>query len=144
MSISIKDVTDKNIEQILNLSVNKSQSSYIESTKECIKEAKECKYYEPVGLYVDDKLVGFAMYGFFPGEGGNGRTWLDRFLIDKKYQGKGIGSRMLDTLIIHLSTKFNCEEIFLSLYEDNKNALNLYEKFGFEFNGELDINKEKV
>ena len=39
---------------------------------------------------------------------------------------------------------YNCNEIYLSLYGDNKWALHLYQKFGFQFNGELDINGEKV
>ncbi|WP_042276604.1 GNAT family N-acetyltransferase [[Clostridium] dakarense] len=144
MNIEIKKVSDKNIEDILNLKVNENQNSYIESTKECLEEADECKFYEPAGLYINGILVGFAMYGFFPREGEKGRVWLDRFLIDKKYQGKGLGRKMLDSLIKHLSNKYMCEEIFLSLYENNQGALYLYKKFGFKFNGELDVNQEKV
>lgn len=144
MNIEIKKVSENNLEEILNLKVNENQNSYIESTRECLEEAKECRFYEPAGLYIDETLVGFAMYGLFPKEGENGRVWLDRFLIDKKYQGKGLGSIMLDRLINYLSDKYKCKEIFLSLYENNKGALYLYKKFGFEFNGELDINKEKI
>lgn len=144
MNIEIKKVNDKNLENILELRINENQNSYIESTEECLKDAEECKLYEPVGLYIDGILVGFAMYGFFPREGKGGRVWLDRFLIDKKYQGEGIGSIMLDNLIKYLANKYKCNKIFLSLYENNTGALHLYKKFGFEFNGELDINGEKI
>ncbi|MGX4601150.1 GNAT family N-acetyltransferase [Faecalimicrobium sp. JNUCC 81] len=144
MDIEIKKVNDKNLEDILKLRINENQNSYIESTEECLKEADECKFYEPAGLYIDGVLVGFAMYGFFPREGEDGRVWLDRFLIDKKYQGEGLGSIMLDNLIKYLSNKYKCNKIFLSLYENNTGALHLYKKFGFEFNGELDINEEKI
>lgn len=144
MNVEIKKVNDKNLEDILKLRINENQNSYIESTEECLKEADECKFYEPAGLYIDGMLVGFAMYGFFPREGEDGRVWLDRFLIDKKYQGEGLGSIMLDNLIKYLSNKYKCNKIFLSLYENNTGALHLYKKFGFEFNGELDINEEKI
>lgn len=144
MNIEIREVTKGNLGEILKLSVSESQKLYIESIEQCLKDALECDYYKPVGLYIDNYLVGFAMYGFFPGEDGEGRVWLDRFLIDKKYQGKGYGNRMLEFLIQHLKCKYNCNKIYLSLYDDNKPALHLYKKFGFQFNGELDVNKERV
>ncbi|MGG7163476.1 GNAT family N-acetyltransferase [Clostridium ihumii] len=144
MKIDIKDVNKENLKDILELNVNESQSSYIETTRQCLNEAEECNSYRPVGLYSDGVLVGFAMYGLFKDEGKNGRVWLDRLLIDKKYQGKGLGHIMLEALINHLTQIYNCDEIFLSLYEDNKCAMHIYEKFGFKFNGELDINNEKV
>ena len=84
------------------------------------------------------------MYGFFPIDGKNDQVWLDRYLIDEHFQGKGLGNIMLEALITHLIKIYNCNEIYLSLYEDNKRALHLYQKFGFQFNGELDINGEKV
>lgn len=67
----IEVVAKENVTDILKLRINEKQKAYIETTEQCLKDAKECKYYRPVGLYYDDILVGFAMYGFFPGEGEN-------------------------------------------------------------------------
>ena len=89
-------------------------------------------------------LVGFAMYGFFPEEGINGRVWLDRFLIDSKHQGLGLGSIMLKALIQRLEQEFSCHEIYLSIIADNQAAIHLYQKFNFKFNGEVDSNNEKI
>ncbi|MFD1929091.1 GNAT family N-acetyltransferase [Sporosarcina siberiensis] len=144
MSISIHDVTKENKEDILSLSVSESQTNFIETTEQCLDDAKEYPEFKPVGLYSNKELVGFAMYGYFPEEMKNGRVWLDRFLIDAKYQGIGYGKAMLTALIQKLVQEFSCQEIYLSLYEDNQSALRLYEKFGFQFNGESDINNEKV
>lgn len=144
MSISIHDVTKENEEDILSLSVSESQTNFIETTEQCLDDAKEYPEFKPVGLYSNKELVGFAMYGYFPEEMKNGRVWLDRFLIDAKYQGIGYGKAMLTALIQKLVQEFSCQEIYLSLYEDNQSALRLYEKFGFQFNGESDINNEKV
>lgn len=144
MNISIHDVTQENVQEILNLRVGELQQSFIETTEQCLDEAKECRFYKPVGLYADDSLVGFAMYGFFPGEKENGRLWLDRFLIDSKHQGLGYGTTILQALLQKLHEEYACPSIYLSIFEDNKAALHLYEKFDFHFNGELDVNHEKI
>lgn len=144
MNIEIREVTEENLKGILSLSVNEAQKSYIESTKQCLEDALEYSCYQPAGLYRDGDLVGFAMYGLFPREGQNGRVWLDRYLIDERFQGQGLGSIMLEALITHLVKLYHCDKIYLSLYDDNQHALNLYQKFKFKFNGELDINGEKV
>ena len=144
MNTEIRAVTKENMEEILALQVDSTQTSFVESTRQCLKDAEECPYYRPAGLYKNGCLVGFAMYGLFPDEGPNGRVWLDRYLIDGRFQGQGLGGIMLEALIEHLVALYHCSEIYLSLYEDNQRALHLYRKFGFQFNGELDFNGEKV
>ncbi|MBP2002275.1 diamine N-acetyltransferase [Paenibacillus shirakamiensis] len=144
MKIAIKEVNQDNMDDIISLRVDESQKTYIETPLQCLQEAEECTFFRPVGLYIDELLVGFAMYGYFPQEKPNGRVWLDRYLIDMKYQGQGWGKILLQSLIDHLVRLYDCEQIYLSLYDDNEIALKLYQKFGFRFNGELDVNGERV
>ncbi|WP_045926949.1 GNAT family N-acetyltransferase [Bacillus siamensis] len=147
MTIEIRAVTEENRADILALHVSESQALFIETAEECLQDAEDCRHYQPAGLYVDGELVGFAMYGWFPEydeENKNGRVWLDRFFIDERYQGRGLGRLMLDALIHHLAQLYGCRRIYLSLFEDNVHALRLYQKFGFRFNRELDSNGEKV
>ncbi|KTD88685.1 GNAT family N-acetyltransferase [Paenibacillus etheri] len=146
-TIRITPVTEENNSAVLALKVSENQKTYIETPEQCLQEAYECPYYKPVGLYYDDELVGFAMYGWFPEyDDGNseGRVWLDRFLIDERYQGQGFGRLMLQSLLAHLASEYQCNKIFLSIYDNNEHALRLYKKFGFKYNGELDFNGEKV
>lgn len=145
--IEIKPVTKDNYASILALRVSKNQKSFIETPEQCLRDSEDCQYYQPVGLYYSNALVGFTMYGLFPEydeSNVNGRVWLDRFFIDERFQGKGIGSLMLKTLIQHLVELYKGKRIFLSIYDTNTRALRLYKKFGFQYNGELDINGEKV
>lgn len=144
MNISIRDVTQENVQDILKLSVRELQASFIETTEQCLEEAEECSIYKPVGLYSDDCLIGFAMYGFFPEEMENGRVWLDRFLIDSRYQGFGYGTIMLEALIQKLVIEFSCTQIYLSVFEENRAAIHLYQKFEFRFNGEFDLKNERI
>lgn len=86
-------VNNRNRKEAEDLSVFSEQSGFIESVSECLKEADELKLWRPVGIYDGSTLIGFAMYGYFP-EPAPGQLWLDRLLIDKKYQGKGTGNRL--------------------------------------------------
>ncbi len=81
------------------------------------------------------------MYGYFEKET---RLWLDRFMIDYKYQNKGYGKSSLELLISVMINEYKCNKIYLSIFKDNIEAIKLYEKFGFEFNGEFDENGELI
>ena len=144
MNIVLKKVNVDNYDEIISLKVAKEQETFIESTKECLDEAKELSLWRPVGVYDEDTLIGFAMYGFFESEGTCGRVWLDRFMIGCKYQGRGYSYTSLKLLIKHISKEYNANEVFLSVYDCNKLAIKIYEKLGFEFNGEVDSKGEKL
>ena len=47
--------------------------------------SKEYKQWQPVAIYHNEDVIGFAMYGSF---GPNRYTWIDRIMIDQKYQGR--------------------------------------------------------
>lgn len=84
------------------------------------------------------------MYGLFLNEGEFGRVWLDRIMIGDKYQGKGYGKASVKLLIKRLYKEYGHRKIYLSVYDDNINAIQLYERIGFKFNGEEDTNGEKI
>ncbi|HBG4971261.1 TPA: GNAT family N-acetyltransferase [Clostridioides difficile] len=140
MKLNVRIADINNWRDLVGLSVDKSQLDYIESNALSIAESKFITAWVPVGIYDENSLIGFAMYGRLEDD----RVWLDRFMIDSKYQGKGYGKASLDFLVNHLKNKYNCDELYLSIFEDNKMAIKLYKDFGFEFNGELDYGGEKV
>lgn len=144
MALHLKRITEDIESDVLKLTVDKDQLSFIESNLLSLQEAKVMSQWRPVAIYDDSKLIGFAMYGKFSNEGINGRVWLDRLMIDKSYQGKGYGKKSLNLLIEHICKEYNCTELYLSIYEDNVIAKKMYKECGFEFNGELDENGEKV
>ena len=65
--------------------------------------------------------------------------WLG-IAISAEYKGKGFGNLMLGELIT-IAKENNCEEIFLSVDIENKPAICLYEKFGFQL---FEIKNERV
>jgi len=144
MQFMIHDITEENIKEIVNLHVSAKQLGFVETVEESLAEAKIDKRYHPLGLYINETPVGFAMCGYFQNEGKAGRVWLDRFFIDERYQGKGYGKEFIRLLLERLFQKYKCAEIFLSVYEENENAIRMYQKFGFNFNGGFDTRGERI
>lgn len=118
------------------------QAGFIESVRDCLAEADDDTRWRPVGVYDDQTLVGFAMYGCFAEP--EGRVWLDRLLIDRAYQGGGYGGAAVVALLERLRREYGPQTIYLSVYGENRGAIRLYEKAGFSFNGELDAKGERV
>lgn len=141
MRIMFKEVTWDILKEVCMLSVKVDQVSFIESNAYSIAESKFNDEWNTVGIYIDDKLVGFAMYGYISSEK---RVWLDRFMIDGRFQGKGYGRKAIKELINKIFNEFKCEEIYLSIFDDNLSALKLYLSLGFKANGEFDYGGENI
>lgn len=144
MQLHLEPITSKNRDQALSLHVAPGQETYVETVRQCLQEADKRRCWRPVGIYDQDALVGFAMYGFFWEYLPWGRLWLDRLLIDRSCQGKGYGHAAFQALLERLTREYGQRKIYLSVIEGNDAAIALYQKFGFQFNGERDVHQEKV
>ncbi|WLV25249.1 GNAT family N-acetyltransferase [Aciduricibacillus chroicocephali] len=144
--IGIHNVTEENYRSILKLEVSEGQEDFIETPYECLEEAAECKLYKLVGLSIDGDFAGFAMYGYFPAEKAeiSGRLWIDRFLVDGNFQGKGLGKKFFQAIIQQVESEYGKQPIYLSVYAQNSVAIRMYEKFGFIPTGEQDVNGELI
>ena len=136
-------VNNENRKEVEGLTVFSEQAGFIESVSECLQEADELELWRPVGIYDNNTLIGFAMYGYFP-EPAPGQLWLDRLLIDKKYQGKGYGKQAVVSLLDRLHTEYQSNTVYLSVYANNHHAIRLYQQIGFRFNGEYDSKGEHI
>ena len=144
MQIHLEPITAQNRTQALALHVAPGQEAFVETVSQCLDEAGQRRCWRPVGIYDRDTMVGFSMYGFFREYLPFGRLWLDRLLIDEAFQGKGYGKAALEALLDRLLQEYGRRKIYLSVIEGNDAAIALYQKFGFQFNGDLDIHGEKV
>ncbi|NDO45930.1 GNAT family N-acetyltransferase [Clostridium sp. MD294] len=144
MNIHFEAITPKNRQSVENLCLFPEQVNFIESTIDCLKEADEVPQWKPVAIYDECNLIGFAMYGYFDELSNCGELWLDRFLIDKKYQKKGYGKIAISALIQKITKEYHCKKIHLSVYDINKTAIHIYKEIGFYFNGKFDTKGEKI
>ena len=99
MKIRLEPVTVASRAAVERLETAPGQEGFVESVAECLAEADRRRCWRPVGVYDGDALIGFAMYGFFWEYLPFGRLWLDRLLIDRRFQGRGYGRAALAALL---------------------------------------------
>lgn len=144
MDLRFVPVDEFNYDEMKQLHISDLQKGTVETVEECCKEAEQFALWRPTAIADGDQFIGFAMYGLWINEGEGGRVWLDRFFIDERFQGKGYAKPVLKLLIQKIVDEYNYDKLYLSVYETNIVAIKIYKSLGFEFNGELDINKELI
>ncbi|WP_454957007.1 GNAT family N-acetyltransferase [Gemella sanguinis] len=149
--LKLKKINRKNVGEILKLEVFDNQKKFVAPNNISIIEAyiafTENNDVFTFGIYNDDAPVGFLMIGFdvnSDDEGapriakGNYNIW--RFIIDKKFQGKGFGKKAMDLALEFVNT-FPCgtaKYCWLSYESDNDIARQLYQSAGFVETDEKD------
>ena len=103
MQCTIVPVTADNQTELAALHVSAGQEGFIETVEECLSEARSRSVWRPVGIYADGVPVGFAMYGYWPK---GRRAWLDRLLIDGRYQHRGYGRAAVALLLDRIRREY--------------------------------------
>ena len=149
--LRLEKINGKNVWDILKLEVFDDQKSFVAANNISIIEAYTAitgnGYAFPFAIYEDDTPVGFLMIGFdvydywddAPGIAkGNYNLW--RLMIDKNYQGKGLGKKVIRLALDFINTHpcGKAEYCWLSYEAENDVARQLYSSFGFVETGEKD------
>ena len=149
--IRLEKINGNNIWEILKLKVGKEQKRFVASNDISIIEAyiavTSGGHAFPFGIYDDGIPVGFCMVGY-----GTDDSWVDapavakdsynvwRFMIDRRYQGKGYGKAAMKLVLDFIATR-PCGPAgicWLSYEPENTTAKALYAGFGFQETGEWD------
>lgn len=147
--MELRKVDESNLWKIVALSVAPEQTGFVATVMESILEAYAAQASGgvalPFGVYEEDTPVGFVMFGY--GKSGDpdepdvaqGNYTIWRFLIDQRYQGRGLGRKALALALDYLRTNpaGPAEAVWLSYEPENARAKALYHAFGFEENGEM-------
>ena len=143
--IHLEKITKANASTIINLKVNKEQKEFVASNALSLAHAyvalSNNQSVYPFGIYLGDKPIGFIMVGFdahFLGEDDpdilKKQYFIWRFMIDKRFQGKGYGKQAFKLAIDFIKTfpSGPSELCWVSYEPANKVARNLYLSFGFK------------
>lgn len=84
--------------------------------------------YNPLAMYVDEQMVGYAVYAVDPDDGS---YWIMAFMIDHKFQYKGLGRSGMEELIHYIQQKHKPDKIVLGHRLENERAGGLYASLGF-------------
>lgn len=141
MELKLIPAEQLNTAALCDLKVAVDQTGFIETVAECLKEASQDPQWHPCGILDGGQLVGFLMAGWIKQEQ---RCWLDRFLIDARFQHRGYGRTALKLILNQIFAHPKIDAVYLSLYAENTAALRLYQDFGFRLNGEQDSHGELI
>lgn len=96
-----------------------------------------CHYgelWQPLAVKCEDKVIGFLMWAVDPADES---CWLGGILIDKSFQGKGLGKSAVKKALNYLEAEHGCQKFALS-YQPENPARHLYGELGFVETGEIE------
>lgn len=139
VKIKILSVDDSNDFRTIRLSALEKApkmfgSTYIAEVEKPLDFFKDCLSTSTVfGAYQKNKIIGLATLTQENGIKFSHKASLSSVFIEPEFQEKGVASILLSA-IIEYSEK-HVEQILLTVADDNKPAIHLYKKFGFETYG---------
>ena len=143
--MNLIDINRDNWEEVILLTTNKDGrhtlgEEFIASNAYSIIQATYETGWNLRAINEDGTIIGFVMYGFCEED----RFYeLCRFMIDRRFQGKGYGQKALTLILDEMKEKCPHDEIFLTVDPADAKAKHIYEKFGFVFTGRM-IEEEEV
>ncbi|MEC1984314.1 GNAT family N-acetyltransferase [Bacillus cereus] len=128
--IYLKPIDKSNWEEAIRLSVKEEQQTFIASNLYSIAEVQFLDNFYAYGIYFDEKMIGFTMFGIDPDDN---NYWIYRLMIDEKFQGKGIGKQAIYLVIdeIRRNNNTNISIIMIGYAPENLTAKFVYKKAGF-------------
>ena len=132
MKIELREVTRENFDAVIGLEVAEDQRDFLDSNVEALAWAHVASECRPFVIYDDNTPVGFATYGYIPDDG---RCWIIHFMVDQRWQRRGIGRAALEQLLERMSTESEGASLLLAVNPENEAAVRLYEAFGFSDTG---------
>ncbi|MEZ4531901.1 MAG: GNAT family N-acetyltransferase [Thermomicrobiales bacterium] len=127
-------ITIQNWETAASLDVDEHQRAFVRSNAWSIAESLYHPELVPLGIYRGGTMVGFVMYGTAEQDG---QVWLFRLMIDKRYQGQGLGKEALQRVIRRMRDE-GYTEVDVGWHPENSVAERLYLNQGFEPTGIAD------
>ena len=128
MNIVLKKIDRTNYCDCINLKLNKEQEGFVAPNMFSLVQAAYEPNMYPLGIYKNNKMVGFILYDFDDEING----WsMSRFMVDKNYQNQGIGSVALKKFLEFFKEKIGHNQLYTSAEINNLVATSLYEKMGF-------------
>lgn len=136
--IKLVEISEENWTDFAALSVEDSQKHYLASNIGIIARGyvyRSCRA-RVIGITCNGTAAGLALVRDLDEE--PACYDLQQFMVDRHFQGKGVGSQALKLILAELAQerKYDCVEVCVKM--DDKPALHVYEKAGFTDTGYID------
>ncbi len=140
-AVSLREVTEENLFQVLSLKVAEVQQQFVAANAVSIAQAyfaRERAWFR--AIYAGETPVGFLMLQDEPEKP---EYFLWRLMVDARYQGMGFGFKAMELLIAHVKTRPGAVELKTSYMPGEGSPVPFYGKLGFQDTGEI-IENERV
>ena len=142
MAITLREITEDNVDSVLALRTTPDQERFVSSVTDSLTEAAENPQGNPWirAVYADGQPVGFVMLSWNvepqpPDIIGPWFLW--KLLIDHRHQGKGYGQEVVRQ-IVGLVRGQGATELLTSHVPGDGGPAGFYARLGFVPTGELD------
>lgn len=139
MNITLRKINEDNWRECIALTVSEDQQKFVGSNVNGLALAYAHKEMNPFAIYNDETMVGFLMYARDPDDG---VYYINRLMIDQKFQGKGFGRQALIELL-NILRELKVESVDILHKPDNHKAIKVYESLGFKLT-EFKVDDEVV
>ena len=134
VNVKLVQLNSENWYECCQLEVSEEQKDFIESNAISIAQSKFEPSLKPYAIYYNDSVVGFLMHNSIKEELDG--YWIYRIMVDKNYQGMGIGKAATELMLSEMAKSLNAKKIVVGYHPDNKGAHYLYASLGFIDNGD--------
>ena len=133
LAVTLREVTRHNIQALMNLDAGDG-GHLVASNAKSMAQAAVYPEAWPRAIYAAEAPVGFAML-YDPSRVADPEEpefFLWRLMVDRDWQGRGIGLAALRLVIEHVHTRPHLGEMFTSIVEPAPQLLDFYGRAGFE------------
>ncbi|WP_261133979.1 GNAT family N-acetyltransferase [Bacillus sp. Marseille-Q3570] len=123
-NVELVELNEENWYECCKLEVSSDQEEFIESNAISIAQSKYEPTLKPYAIYFEEKVVGFLMYNSVQEELDG--YWVYRIMVDKEFQGKGIGKLATKLMISEIAELPNAKKVVVGYHPENSGALRLY------------------
>jgi diamine N-acetyltransferase len=141
VTITLREITKKNLRDILKLKVAAEQERFVAPNAVSIAQAyfdREVAWFR--AIYTDDTPVGFVMLLDDPAER---KYYLWRLMVDHRFQGHGYGAEALNQVIAYVRQRPGARELLTCVGPGEGSPGPFYEKLGFAYTGVI-VEGERV
>lgn len=139
MNITLRKIDQDNWRDCIALKVKEEQKKFVATNENALALAYVHTEMNPLGIYLDEKIIGFLMHALDPDDN---IYYINRLMIDENFQGKGYGRKALSILIEQLKNE-GVKVLDILHKPDNHSAIKLYKSLGFELT-EVKVGDESV
>ena len=148
-TVQLHEVTRSIEKSLLALEVSEDQKAFIAPIEQSAKLAASVDHFQ-IAILADEVVVGYALYfttldraGKIPQQlkdSASRYTEIVRFLVDRHFQRRGIGTVALGMLVDHIRLTHGATRIWMSYRKRNTASGKLFRKVGFR---DTDVQEEQ-